>query len=60
MAVQAPQVLATFHGDETFPIGWEPGEAELFWVLDDLHCPNPLSPLFFDLGGWWLTCDHSA
>src|SRR5581483_1368716 len=29
-----------------------------FWVLDDLHCPNPLSPLFFDLGGWWLTCDH--
>jgi pyruvate,water dikinase len=58
MAVQAPQVLATFHGDETFPIDWEPGEEELFWVLDDLHCPNPLSPLFFDLGGWWLTCDH--
>ena len=58
MAVQAPQVLATFHGDETFPIEWEPGEEELFWVLDDLHCPNPLSPLFFDLGGWWLTCDH--
>jgi phosphohistidine swiveling domain-containing protein len=58
MAVQEAQVLATFHGDETFPIEWEPGEAELFWVLDDLHCPNPLSPLFFDLGGWWLTCDH--
>jgi phosphohistidine swiveling domain-containing protein len=58
MAVQAPQVLATFHGDETFPIDWEPGEEELFWVLDDLHCPNPLSSLFFDLGGWWLTCDH--
>ena len=58
MAVQAPQVLATFHGGETFPIEWEPGEEELFWVLDDLHCPNPLSPLFFDLGGWWLTCDH--
>ncbi|HSS73797.1 MAG TPA: PEP-utilizing enzyme [Gaiellaceae bacterium] len=58
MAVQAPEVLATFHGDETYPIEWEPGEAELFWVLDDLHCPNPLSPLFFDLGGWWLTCDH--
>src|SRR4249920_2834095 len=58
MAVQAPEVLETFRGDETFPIEWEPGEAELFWVLDDLHCPNPLSPLFFDLGGWWLTCDH--
>ncbi|HKP18288.1 MAG TPA: PEP-utilizing enzyme [Gaiellaceae bacterium] len=51
-------VLATFHGDDSFPISWEPGEQELFWVLDDLHCPNPLSPLFFDLGGWWLTCDH--
>jgi hypothetical protein len=51
MAVHAPEVLATFHGDEAFPIEWEPGEAELFWVLDDLHCPNPLSPLFFDLGG---------
>ena len=58
MAVQAQEVLGTFHGDESFPIEWEPGEAELFWVLDDLHCPNPLSPLFFDLGGWWLTCDH--
>ena len=58
MAVQAAEVLATFQGDEAFPIEWEPGEAELFWVLDDLHCPNPLSPLYFDLGGWWLTCDH--
>jgi phosphohistidine swiveling domain-containing protein len=57
MAVQE-QVLATFHGDDSFPIEWEAGEADLFWVLDDLHCPNPLSPLFFDLGGWWLTCDH--
>ena len=58
MAVEAPEVLATFQGDEAFPIEWEPGEAELLWVLDDLHCPNPLSPLYFDLGGWWLTCDH--
>src|SRR4029079_4637415 len=58
MAVQAPEVLETFQGDETFPIEWEPGEAELFCVLDDLTCPNPLSPLFFDIGGWWLTCDH--
>jgi phosphohistidine swiveling domain-containing protein len=57
MAVQE-QVLATFHGDDSFPIEWDDGEADLFWVLDDLHCPNPLSPLFFDLGGWWLTCDH--
>ncbi len=58
MAVQESTALGTFFGDEAFPIEWEEGERELFWVLDDLHCPNPLSPLFFDLGGWWLTCDH--
>ncbi|MGI8973645.1 MAG: PEP-utilizing enzyme, partial [Gaiella sp.] len=28
------------------------------WILDDLHIPNPVSPMFFDIGGWWLTCDH--
>jgi phosphohistidine swiveling domain-containing protein len=58
MATTEPKVLATFHGDGSFPIEWAEGEQDLFWVLDDLHCPNPLSPLFFDLGGWWLTCDH--
>ena len=46
-------------GDETFPVEWA-SEAEkgLFWVYDDLHCPQPLSPMYFDIGGWWLTCDH--
>ena len=58
MAVKESQVLGTFYGDESFPVEWADGEKELFWVLDDLHCPNPLSPLYFDLGGWWLTCDH--
>jgi phosphohistidine swiveling domain-containing protein len=51
-------VLAEFHGDESFPVSWGPGERERFWVFDDLHCPNPVSPMFFDIGGWWLTCDH--
>ena len=46
-------------GDENFPVEWT-SEAEkgLFWVYDDLHCPQPLSPMYFDIGGWWLSCDH--
>jgi phosphohistidine swiveling domain-containing protein/acyl carrier protein len=52
------EVLGSFHGSEEFPIEWEEGEQELFWIYDDLHCPNPVSPMFFDIGGWWLTCDH--
>ena len=51
-------VLGRALGDEHFPVEWHDGEAELFWIFDDLHCPNPLTPMFFDIGGWWLTCDH--
>src|SRR5919202_395050 len=56
--LDTPEVLGTFHGTQEFPIDWQDGERELFWIYDDLHCPNPVSPLFFDIGGWWLTCDH--
>ena len=58
MAVAGESVLGSFLGDAGFPIDWEEGEQELFWIFDDLHCPNPVSPMFFDIGGWWLTCDH--
>lgn len=58
MTVQSAEVLAVFHGSDAFPIEWDDGERELLWILDDLHCPNPVSPMFFDIGGWWLTCDH--
>jgi phosphohistidine swiveling domain-containing protein len=57
MAV-AEEVLGTFHGSDEFPIEWREGERDLFWIYDDLHIPNPVSPMFFDIGGWWLTCDH--
>lgn len=58
METNVGEVLGAHHGDESFPVKWEEGEKELFWILDDLHCPNPVSPMFFDIGGWWLTCDH--
>ncbi|OGO51970.1 MAG: PEP-utilizing protein [Chloroflexi bacterium RBG_16_70_13] len=53
------EVLDQFLGDESFPIGWtSETEQLLFWVYDDLHCPKPLSPMYEDIGGWWLSCDH--
>ncbi len=53
------EVLGQFLGDEKFPIEWtSETEKLLFWVYDDLHCPNPLSPMYEDIGGWWLSCDH--
>ncbi len=60
MAVTTPpdEVLGTNFGTDAFPVQWQEGERELFWIHDDLHIPNPVSPLFFDIGGWWLTCDH--
>ncbi|TRW46684.1 PEP-utilizing enzyme [Georgenia yuyongxinii] len=51
-------VRATFFGDADFPIEWEDGQKELFWVHDDLHIPNPISPMYADIGGWWLNCDY--
>ncbi len=53
------EVLGQFLGDETFPIEWtSETEKLLFWVYDDLHSPKPLSPMYEDIGGWWLCCDH--
>jgi phosphohistidine swiveling domain-containing protein len=57
-ATEQDEVLGTNFGTDAFPVEWEEGERELFWIYDDLHIPNPVSPLFFDIGGWWLTCDH--
>jgi phosphohistidine swiveling domain-containing protein len=53
------EVLGQFLGDEKFAIEWtSETEKLLFWVYDDLHCPKPLSPMYEDIGGWWLSCDH--
>ncbi|MEM9710469.1 MAG: PEP-utilizing enzyme [Pseudomonadota bacterium] len=58
MSLDEANILGQNLGTDEFPVEWDTGEKELFWILDDLHCPNPLSPMFFDIGGWWLTCDH--
>jgi phosphohistidine swiveling domain-containing protein len=55
----AEEILGRFLGDETFPVTWDSEtEKDFFWVYDDLHIPHPVSPMFFDIGGWWLSCDH--
>ncbi len=53
------EILDQFLGDAAFPVTWATDvEKRFFWVYDDLHIPNPVSPMFFDIGGWWLSCDH--
>jgi pyruvate,water dikinase len=54
------KVLGTFFGDQNFPIEWkDEKEKELHWFFDDLHCPNPISPMYADIGGWWGdTCEY--
>jgi pyruvate,water dikinase len=52
-------VIDQFFGDRTTPIAWaSDDEKRLHFWLDDLHCPQPISPMWFDVGGWWLTCDY--
>ncbi|WP_227762105.1 PEP-utilizing enzyme [Zhaonella formicivorans] len=48
------KVLATYFGDDKVKVDWKDEyEKSLFWFYDDLHCPHPISPLYFDVGGWW-------
>lgn len=53
------KVLATYFGDAN-EVTWKDEEEKgLFWFYDDLHCPNPISPLYFDIGGWWgQSCEY--
>jgi len=53
------KILDQFFGDATTPIEWKDEEEKgLHFWLDDLHCPQPISPMWFDIGGWWLTCGY--
>jgi pyruvate,water dikinase len=53
------QVIDQFLGDKTTPLEWaSEDEKKLHFWLDDLHCPQPISPMWFDIGGWWYTCAY--
>ena len=52
-------ILDRFLGDASTPIEWaSEDEKRLHFWHDDLHCPQPISPMWFDVGGWWLTCGY--
>ena len=54
------KIYATFFGNEKYPVEWaSEAEKDLMWFYDDLHCPNPISPMYFSVGGWWgPTCKY--
>ena len=54
------KIYATFFGNDEYPVEWaNEEEKKLMWWYDDLHCPNPLSPMYFSCGGWWgPTCAY--
>jgi pyruvate,water dikinase len=53
------KIIDEFFGDAATPIAWkDDDEKRLHFWLDDLHCPQPISPMWFDIGGWWLTCNY--
>lgn len=47
------KVIASYYGSKELPVEWKEGEKELLWFYDDLHCPHPISPLYFTTCGWW-------
>ena len=54
MSDSTKEVLATFFGDESFPVEWkDEEEKKLFWFFDDNHVAMPISPMYFSLHGWW-------
>jgi pyruvate,water dikinase len=53
------RIIDQFFGDASTRIDWkDEEEKKLHFWLDDLHCPQPISPMWFDIGGWWLTCHY--
>lgn len=48
------KVIDQFLGTDEYPVEWKDlQEKELHWYYDDLHCPHPVSPMYFSKFGWW-------
>ena len=46
MAADRDKILDQFFGDASTPIEWkDEAEKKLHFWLDDLHCPQPISPM---------------
>jgi len=53
------EVLGTFFGDDKFPVQWANEEDKQYhWYYDDLHCPNPISPMYASLPWWGTSCEY--
>ena len=53
------KVIEQFLSDASAPVEWAGEEdKKLHYWFDDLHCPQPISPMYFDVGGWWHTCGY--
>lgn len=56
---ESDKVIDRFLGDASMPLEWaSEEEKQLHFWFDDLHCPQPISPMWFDVGGWWQTCGY--
>lgn len=49
------QVIDQYFGNIPWASDFEKG---LHFWFDDLHCPQPVTPMWLDVGGWWLTCNY--
>lgn len=53
------EIIDQYLGSEKHPLEWKDEDEKklLFWY-DDLHNPQPVSPMYYDVGKWWDTCAY--
>ena len=56
---EKPEIIDQYLGDVEHPIEWkDEAEKQLHFWYDDPHNPQPVSPMYYDLGAWWATCAY--